>query len=63
MTVTKSVGVCMYPDDVDTAPRRSESVNMDTLKLLAAELSDKANEALLVSKENGKGKVVFYNEM
>jgi diguanylate cyclase (GGDEF)-like protein len=63
VTVTKSVGVCMYPDDVDTAPRRSESVNMDTLKLLAAELSDKANEALLVSKENGKGKVVFYNEM
>lgn len=63
VTVTKSVGVCMYPDDVKSAPSRSESVDMDTLKLLAAEMSDKANEALLLAKENGKGKVVFYSEI
>lgn len=63
VTVTKSVGVCMYPDDIDSAPQRSEGVNMDTLKLLATELSDKANEALLLAKENGKGKVIFYNEI
>jgi diguanylate cyclase (GGDEF)-like protein len=63
VSVTKSVGVCLYPDDVKNAPRRSQSVDMDMLKLLATEMSDKANEALLLAKENGKGKVVFYSEI
>lgn len=63
VTVTKSVGVCLFPDNMDRAPRRSESVGMDALKMLSSELSDKANEALLVAKDKGKGQVIFYNEI
>ncbi len=63
ISVTKSVGVSMFPEDVDSPPRRSESMDSNTLKVLGTELSDKANEALLVAKERGKGQVVFYSEI
>ncbi len=63
VTVTKSIGVCMFPDDVERAPRPSEGIEANTLKLLASELSDKANEALLQAKEKGKAQVIFYSEM
>ena len=63
VTVTKSVGVSMFPDDIEQAPRRDQGVDLSTLKLLGSELSDKANEALLAAKEKGKGKVVFHSEL
>jgi diguanylate cyclase (GGDEF)-like protein len=63
VTVTKSVGVSMFPDDVKRAPQREESVDLSTLKLLGSELSDKANEALLAAKARGKGQVVFYGDL
>jgi diguanylate cyclase (GGDEF)-like protein len=63
VTVTKSVGVSMFPDDVERPPRFEESVDLATLKTLGSELSDKANEALLAAKERGKGQVVFYGDL
>jgi GGDEF domain-containing protein len=63
VTVTKSVGVAMFPDDVTRPPRREESVDLNTLKLMGSELSDKANEALLAAKAKGKGQVIFYGDL
>jgi diguanylate cyclase (GGDEF)-like protein len=63
VSVTMSIGVCMFPDDIKRPPRRSESVDMEALKLLGSEMSDKANEALLKAKSSGKGLVIFYSEI
>ncbi len=63
ISVTMCIGVCMFPDDMERPPRRSESVDMDALKVLGSEMSDKANEALLKAKSSGKGQVVFYSEL
>jgi hypothetical protein len=48
---------------MDQTPKRSENIDLDKLKMLSSELSDKANEALLVAKDKGKGQVIFYNEI
>jgi diguanylate cyclase (GGDEF)-like protein len=63
VTITKSVGVAMFPDDVKKPPRPEENVDLAALKLLGSELSDKANQALLSAKAKGKSQVVFYGDI